>query len=287
MMAVNRMRDLLGFVYGAVYGVALVVPGLSGGTFLVIFGCYDTICEALSLDFKVIRKRFFFLLLFGIGALGGLIGFVNVFTLLLHTFPIQTNLFFTGLILGGLPLILRIATEEEKLNPIYLLPFIAGLALVVSLFLAERAGLFDMGAVRSAGLILSLRIALYAFVAGLVMILPGISGAFVLVAFGVYDMFAGALKSLDFNVLIPAAIGILLGLVAGARLVLLILKKYKLPVYCMIAGMVTGSTVPLFPGGAGFNLPTLAGVLCMALSAWIAWTMGKRETGKQTGDTER
>ena len=48
------MKNLLGILYGAVFGIANVIPGVSGGTMLVAFGCYDKVCGALALDFKEI-----------------------------------------------------------------------------------------------------------------------------------------------------------------------------------------------------------------------------------------
>ena len=277
------MQNFLGLIYGMVYGVAHVVPGLSGGTFLVVFGCYDTVCEAFALNFKMIKKHIIFLLLFGIGTVGGLVGFVHAITFLLDGFAIQTNLFFMGLILGGIPLIVKIATEEEKFKPVCIPPFLLGLGVVISLFLFEKLGVFTMHAALDVDVWFIVRIVLYSFVAAIAMIMPGISGAFVLVAFGVYDMFMTAIKGLDLIVLIPAVIGILLGIVVGAKLILMILKKFKLIVYSAIIGMVIGSAAPLFPDGLGINIATLTGVVCFILGGLISIIMGKKEsTGKST-----
>ena len=275
------MQNFLGLIYGIVYGVAHVVPGLSGGTFLVVFGCYDLVCEAFALNFKMIKKHFFFLLFFGIGTVGGLVGFVHAITFLLDRFGIQTNLFFMGLILGGIPLIVKIATEEEKFKPVCIPPFLLGFGLVASLFFLEKLGVFTMHATLDIDVWFIVRIVLYSFVAAIAMIMPGISGAFVLVAFGVYDMFMGAIKALDLMVLIPAVIGILFGIVVGAKLMLWVLKKYKLIVYSAIIGMVIGSVLPLFPDGIGINFATLTGVVCLALGGLISIIMGKKESNSE------
>jgi len=267
------LRNIFGLVYGIVYGAAHIVPGLSGGTFLVIFGCYDTVCEAFALNFKEIKKHFFFLLFFGIGTVAGIFGFAYVITFLLHSFGIQINLFFMGLILGGIPLIVQIATEETKFKPFCILPFLLGLALVVSLFFIEKVGV----TANSVNLNFTLWITLYSFIAAIAMVLPGISGAFVLVAFGVYDLFMESLKTLDLAVLIPAVIGILFGIVLGAKLILLVIKKFKIIIYSAIIGMVIGSVLPLFPDGFGLNIATLTGIVCFALGGLTAVMMGKRE----------
>jgi len=271
------MRYLLGLIYGMVYGVALVVPGLSGGTFLIIFGCYDVICEAFSLNIKSIKKNFIFLVCFGIGAVSGLIGFAHAIVYLFTTFGVQTSLFFMGLILGGIPLIYKLATQDEKVKPICILPFLIGLSLVVTLFVMKNLGMFGTDVNQEQNFIFIIRIIIYSFFAALAMIMPGISGAFVLVAFGVYDLFMAALKGFEFPVLIPAGIGVVLGIVVGAKLVLLVINKFKLMVYSAIMGMVVGSIAPLFPSGIGLNLATPIGIVCLAIGGWITLTLGKRE----------
>ncbi|MCL2050667.1 MAG: DUF368 domain-containing protein [Lachnospiraceae bacterium] len=269
------MRNLLGLIYGMVYGVALVVPGFSGGTFLVIFGCYDTICEAFALNFKAIKKNFLFLVCFGIGAVGGLIGFAHAIVYLLSIFAIPTSFFFMGLILGGIPMILKLACEDEKLKPVCIVPFLIGFFLVISLFLMENFGIAtDFNQEQS--FVFSLSIMVYSFFTAIAMIIPGISGAFILVAFGVYDLFMEALKSFNFTVLIPAAAGILLGIVAGAKLVLLVISKFKLMVYSMIMGLVVGSVAPLFPSGAGFNTATLLSLICFIIGGLITFKLAQR-----------
>ena len=112
------MKNLLGILYGAVFGIANVIPGVSGGTMLVAFGCYDKVCGALALDFKEIRKNIKFLIFFAIGAALGIVGFSNIITWFFENFPTETYMFFIGLILGSIPLIIRNATVKEKFKPV-------------------------------------------------------------------------------------------------------------------------------------------------------------------------
>lgn len=271
------MRNFLGLIYGMAYGIAQVIPGLSGGTFLVIFGCYDVVCEAFALNFKEIKKNFLFLVFFGTGTIGGLLGFAHLIVFLLSAFGIQTNMFFMGLILGGIPLIVTLATEDEKIKPVCIVPFLLGFGLVFSLFLMEMFGIIGSDIVKELNFIFFVRIFIYAFLAAIAMIVPGISGAFVLLAFGAYDMFLEALNGFDFVVLIPAVLGILVGIVAGAKLVLLVMRKFKLMVYSAIMGMVIGSIAPLFPTGIGINWATLVGIICLGLGGWLTVVMGCKD----------
>jgi len=275
------IKLILGLFYGLVYGIAHVIPGLSGGTFLVIFGCYDTVCEAFALNFKEIKKHFFFLLMIGIGTIGGLVGFVYAISFLFDNFGVQTSLFFMGLIFGGLPLIFNIATSEQRFKPICAIPFILGLALVVGLFLIEKSGAFENDITQTVDLGFALRIVIYMFIAAIAMVMPGISGALVLVAFGVYGTLIEAVKTIDLTVLAPATIGAIIGIVVGARLVLFLLKRFKLMVYSAIIGMVIGSAAPVFPQGAGLNAATLIGVFCFAAGFMAAFLLGKNEMKKK------
>ena len=117
------MQNILAILYGIVFGIANVIPGVSGGTMLVVFGCYDKVCGALTLNLKEIKKNIVFLVFFGIGAVLGIVGFAFVITWLFTNFPTQTNMFFMGLIIGSVPLIIRNATVKDKFRPMCIFAF--------------------------------------------------------------------------------------------------------------------------------------------------------------------
>ena len=56
------MQNILAILYGLVFGIANVIPGVSGGTMLVVFGCYDKVCGSLTLNLKEIKKNIVFLI---------------------------------------------------------------------------------------------------------------------------------------------------------------------------------------------------------------------------------
>ncbi len=375
------LSHLLHVFYGLVFGIANVIPGVSGGTMLVVFGCYDKVCGALSLNFKEIKKNFVFLVFFGIGAVLGIVGFSFVITWLFQNYPIATNMFFMGLIVGSVPLIIRFATVKEKFRPVCIVPFIIGLALVVGLCVLESGttdpysfkiepkgnttsitvinnsgrevngwqlelqgveekndfsldtkldgasfdtayptmdkikGLFGMqipsiapnvikntdgsviapnasytftynGTITEADLgelnvsykmdvmfFLTMMGAL--FVAAIAMIIPGVSGSFVMVTLGVYSTVIGAVKSFDLSIIIPCAIGALIGLVLGARIITILMRKYSLIVYSVILGLVAGSLYAILPQGFGFNIQTLIGVFAFIAGGVLAFITGK------------
>ncbi len=370
------MQNLLAVIYGIVFGIANVIPGVSGGTMLVVFGCYDKVCGALTLNLKEIKKNIVFLIFFGIGAVIGIVGFAFIITWLFTNFPTQTNMFFMGLIVGSVPLIIRNATVKEKFRPTCIIPFIIGLAAVVGLAIAQQGStdpfryeinstsastaitifndtdrtvesweldmgvLVDNGTVSGAesdvnlsmtqkiknlfgaeldaafspdmfrnidGTVIEpngsytfiydgalpedvtpelnvsykmdvkffITMMLALFIAAIAMIIPGVSGSFVMVTIGVYSTVIAAVKDLDFAIIIPCAIGAIIGLVAGARLITWLMKKYSLMVYSAILGLVAGSIYVILPSGIGLNIATLTGFICLAIGAVIALVVGK------------
>ena len=92
----------------------------------------------MALDFKEIKRNIRYLIFFGIGAALGIVGFSNIITLLFEKFPTETYMFFIGLILGSIPLIIRNATVKEKFRPVCAVPFLASLALVIGLAVLEN-----------------------------------------------------------------------------------------------------------------------------------------------------
>lgn len=370
------MHNFLGIIYGVVFGIANIIPGVSGGTMLVIFGCYDKVCGALSLDFKEIKKNIKFLIFFGIGAALGIVGFSNIISLLFDKFPTETYMFFIGLILGSIPLIIRSATVKEKFKPLCAVPFIIALGLVIGLAVLENSsadpapvtvkengnGYYEVTFTNNSSQTINewwlekewdwndpdrgvmvfethdenveltykqgftdkllgkagdeviiptgsaeikpgesatfTVFATYSFIltpkysyevsamfiaavlaasflAAVAMIVPGVSGSFIMVLLGTYATVINAVKEFDFAVLIPTAIGVLLGLVLGARLIRVLLKKFRFMVFSAILGLCVGSLFAILPEGFGFNLDTLIGVFALAIGGFISFIVGK------------
>lgn len=272
------MQYLIAVLYGLVFGIANIIPGVSGGTMLVVFGCYDKVCGALTLNFKEIKKNIVFLIFFGIGAAVGIVGFAFVITWLFDNFPTETYMFFIGLIVGGIPLIIRNATVKDKFRPVCLIPFILALALVIGLAVLKQTTGENAAAAEYTGIIGMLVFFGATFVAAIAMIIPGVSGSFVMVLFGTYQPVIAAIKSLDLAVLIPTALGAVLGIVLGARLITFLLKKYRLIVFSAILGLVAGSIYAIFPPGLGLNSDTMIGAAALILGFGVSYIVGKKTT---------
>ncbi|MDE7230328.1 MAG: DUF368 domain-containing protein, partial [Oscillospiraceae bacterium] len=267
---------------GGVFGTANVIPGVSGGTMLVIFGIFDRLTDSIS-GIRKIFANFWFLFTFALGAGGGILLSAKVINKLFDGFPIQTNLFFIGLIVGGIPLIYKLGTAEKRIKPLCAVPFVIAMAVVIGLTVLEKMNIFELApdVVEGFDFVISLKLMVCAAIAAVTMIIPGISGSFVMMLLGVYQTIIGALESFNFYVIIPFAIGAIIGIIFGAKLISFLIKKNKLMVYSALMGLVVGSVYAILPDGFGFNLQSGYGFACAlfgVLAAVLVEKLGAAET---------
>lgn len=239
---------LLLYTKGLCMGTADVIPGVSGGTVAFITGIYEELLnsiksidkEALQLllrlkivDFwKKVNGPFLICVLGGI--VTSLVSLARLMTYLLDHHPIQIWSFFFGLILISSPLILR---DIQKWNIITVLSFIVGIIgayLITVLSPTETPTnlpfIFFCGA--------------FAICA---MILPGISGAFMLLLIGKYEYMITALIEMNIPVIIVFVLGCFFGLLGFSRFLSWILNHYRFPTLAMLAGFMIGSLNKVWP----------------------------------------
>lgn len=259
------------FLCGVTFGVANVIPGVSGGTMLVVFGIFDRLTEAIS-GIKKIFQNLWFLIFFAIGAGGGIILSSHVISSLFDNFGVQTNMFFIGLILGSVPLIYKLGTSEKSVKPVCIVPFAAAFAVVVSLSVLDKLDIFHFApeAVDGFNIAVTLKLVICAAIAAVTMIIPGISGSFVMVLLGVYETIINAIRDMNMLVIIPFAIGAVFGIIGGAKLISILIEKNKLMVYSALMGLVVGSVYAVIPDGFGFNLQTGYGFVCLLFGVLTA-----------------
>lgn len=236
-------------------GLANLVPGISGGTMLLAAGIYPRFISAVA---EVTRFKFRFrsLLLLGcvIGAAGlGILVLAGVMKDLVVDYRWVMYSLFIGLTLGGIPVVWKLAKPGSR--GLVIAAVIAFLAMV-GLAVLQANGYVGSG---RANFIMFL-------VAGLAgasaMILPGISGGYLLLLLGQYvpvlsgiDQFKEALKSRDFtaaldpamSILLPVAIGVVAGVVIVGNLLQWLLRRYPKATLGALLGLLIGSTVGLFP----------------------------------------
>lgn len=242
------------FFIGIILGIANVIPGVSGGTIAVVFNIYDRLINVISLNVKKIISEWKFILPLGLGMVAGIIGFSKVITFLFENYPMQTNLFFVGIIAGSIPLIFRkikssmneIFSEKKKPYLSTIICFIISLAIMIIMTVFKD---ISTSTIIYTELTMPLFIVLLASGAlgAIAMIIPGISGSFLLLAIGTYATVIGSVSDFNIPLMIPTAIGILIGLLFGAYLVRLLMEKVPAQTYGAIFGLVIGSIFTVFP----------------------------------------
>lgn len=305
------------FFIGIAVGMANVIPGVSGGTLAVVFNVYDQFINAITFNVKNIwhNRRFVFPMLGGM-ALGVLI-FSKLISLLYSNFPFQTNCFFTGLILGSIPLLYSLMIRGGKMNDVVstgsttegagsatagtpsfsvariislVLCALAGFALIMFFFYLEKK--FDKGSIENMILpdwtvMLAIRIFAAGFIGAIAMIIPGISGSLLMLMMGVYTIIITAIPALFDSatftkalfLLLPNGVGVLLGLLCGAKAISLLFKKLPHQTYAVIFGLICGSVFVIFPGWSGFTLPVscITSVLCILAGAAMSFFSARFE----------
>ena len=244
------------FFIGIILGVANVIPGVSGGTLAVVFNVYDRLINVISLNVKKIISEWKFLLPLALGMGAGIIGFSKILTFLFENYPMQTNLFFVGIIAGSIPLVYRkikssmneISSEKKKPYLSTIICFLVALAImIVMTVFKDFSGSSVIYTELSGSLFLLLLVS--GALGAVAMIIPGISGSFLLLAIGTYATVIGSVSDFNIPLMIPTAIGILLGLFFGAFLVRTLMKKVPTQTYGSILGLVIGSIFTVFPLG--------------------------------------
>ena len=247
------------FGVGVFIGIANVVPGVSGGTIAVICNVYDKLIILSSLNFKRIKEAWQDILSLALGIGAGIVLFAKVITLLYRAYPAQTSAFFIGVVAGSIPFLFRktragipaaAVAEDGSLKSGWLYGTLccgaAGFALMLGMFFLQRRGIQTAAVVTAFSPIFAVKLAGMGALAAVAMLIPGISGSFVLLIFGVYPTVLQAVAELNMLLLIPIALGVGAGLVFGARLIAVLLERFPAPMYAFILGLVAGSILYLY-----------------------------------------
>lgn len=230
-------------------GVANIIPGVSGGTIALITGIFERLIHAIkSFNVKAAKlllrgkwaefaalTDFYFLLALFAGVFLAIIVLARLFDLLFMEYPVYIWSYFFGLVLASVYFVGR---TIESWKAAVILSFIIGtvIAFVVSLInpLAENDSFFYL--------------ILCGVVAVCSMILPGLSGSFVLILMGNYQLVAiEAINNRDFMILLPVLIGAVGGLIAFSHLLSWVFKRYKNQTIALLTGFILGSLNVLWP----------------------------------------
>lgn len=287
---------------GIAIGMANVIPGVSGSTMAVVFNIYDRFVNAITVNIKkIIENRRFVIPVVGGMALGVLL-FSKLITVLYENFPVQTDYFFTGLIIGSIPMLFSFMTKKQdgqkftaKKTISVVICALAGFAVLIGFGLLGSD--VDTAKEISKSLPqLTFPLALHIFAAGFVgaiaMIIPGISGSLLMLIMGVYPIVMKSIPALfvpsqtlrAFFLLLPNGIGVLAGLLCGAWIVKTFLRIAPNQTYAVIFGLIAGSAIQLFPGIKGISgvLSGIACLLCALTGIFLAYFSSKVTAKEET-----
>ena len=256
------------FLKGVAISISQLVPGVSGGTIAIILGIYDRLLHAVNNIFNDFKNQYKLLLQVGIGAIVGIFLFSNIVKTLFDTFPIPIGYLFIGVILGGAPLMFKKATVKgfNKKNILFL---VLGIIIVLMMGTPDN----DASSIITT---LSLLNFIWLFIGGVVvavaLILPGISGSFMLFVLGLYNTVITAVSQFNIPILIPIALGGIFGALLSARIIESLLIKYPEQTYILIFGFILGSVFSVFPGFDGLNsvIGVFLGILGFIFTYYIS-----------------
>lgn len=249
-MSRRRVADtFLIFLKGMAMGLADSVPGVSGGTIAVITRIYERLVHAIRslnpMTLGVWRKdgatAFWraidgtFLVTLGLGILSALVLMANLVLFLLAEFRVPVMAFFIGLVLASAGFL-----RHEVKN------WRSTVALACLLCGFTITGLISFASPLYAG-----DSAYYLFFCGAIaicaMILPGLSGAFVLLLLGVYELVLDALRTVDMGIILVFAGGCVIGLLTFSHFLSWLFRQFREQTYAFLTGMLAGSVIVLWP----------------------------------------
>lgn len=288
-------RAALNALKGSLIGAANTIPGVSGGTIAVVTRLYDELIAAVSGFVRTGWKRnLAFLVPVIVGVAVGIVLFARIVEFFMAGYPAQTAFFFIGLILGSVPFLAKV-TLRERFRAWYLVPFVISLGVLVAMAVAGRPPSTEP--VTEVTLANALLIFLAGVVSSATMIIPGVSGSFVLLLIGMYSTFIDAASTLNVGVLAVLVPGFLVGIVAVSKLINLLLSRFHGVTYWAIIGLVLGSLpviwaqaqVGAWLGEAGFA-GAVTSVLALAAGLVLASVLGsdrkeRRRAAVSTGRT--
>jgi putative membrane protein len=237
------------FLKGAAMGAANVIPGVSGGTIALITGIFERLINAIkSFDGQALRHilkgefkaffrytDFFFLVYLFAGVFAAIVSLAKLLEFLFLNYPMYVWSFFFGLVLAS---VYFVGKTVKNWHIAAIISFLIGAGIAISISVltpaSENQSFF------------------YLFLCGVVaicsMILPGLSGSFVLVLMGNYQLvMIDAVNNFDLEILVPVAIGAVAGLIVFSRFLSWLMKRFPDSTIALLSGFILGSLTILWP----------------------------------------
>lgn len=236
------------FLKGIAVGIAMIIPGVSGGTLAVILKIYDDLINAVNQIFKHFKDSMKVILPVLLGAVVGFIALVFPLKWGLEHCPLIVVTLFVGFIVGSLPSLYKNVSGKE--SPISFIWGVIFLALMIGLCFLPSANVNTI----SLNVGTWFYLVLIGFIVSSALVAPGISGSMLLMVLGFYESILNIVSEIikfqnlghNILILIPLAIGIVLGFFIVSFVMGKLLKHYPVPTYFAIMGLIVGSIACIY-----------------------------------------
>lgn len=235
---------IVNMLKGGAIGLAMIIPGVSGGTLAVLLGIYSKIIDAISGLFKSFKSSFLYLLPIAVGAVLAFAALYYPLKYALMYAPFPTMLLFAGFMLGSCPDMVS-AARTDGFKKTDVAAIIIPLAAVIGICFIPNMGNVDLSSSMQWHAYLLLII--MGVLASCALVVPGISGSMLMLIFGYYAPLLSTISALrtDFGhsllVLALFALGVIVGFFTVAKLMQILLKKFRRATMWAIVGFVFGS----------------------------------------------
>ncbi|WPC18005.1 DUF368 domain-containing protein [Pediococcus inopinatus] len=253
-----KTKAYINTMKGFLIGIALVIPGLSGSMFAVVVGLYEKMIEAVSTFRSKPSKNIKFLLPIMLGAVVGVLASTKLVLWLCEQFPVMSYGFFIGLVIGVLPFVYK-KIRQQHLKVWDLALIILGFAFIMVISHQGTEGTSEFVALTNLNGLSDWATIIFAgFFAVSMMMIPGISGAVMLMMVNqygtIYNSVAKLLDTVMFllvgkfdqaksafssvMILLPFIIGAVIGVILMAKVLHFLLNRYAHQVYCAVLGII-------------------------------------------------
>ena len=307
-----------GAIGGVLMGLANLVPGISGGTMLLAAGVYPRFIRAVAeiSTFRFRVRSIVLLACVGLGAVAAIVILAGtVKDLVVHHQWIMYSLFI-GLTLGGVPLLWKMVRPAD--STVVVAAIIGILAMVALVVVHGLGGASEESRAATGGTAAMAMLLLAGVAGGSAMILPGLSGSYLLLVLGQYVVILGAIAAaadaasardwaaaaVTLEVIVPVGIGVIVGIVAVSNVVKLCLDRFPRATLGFLLGLLLGAVVGLWPFqepsqevlkdagqevivAATATLPRLAGALGLVVLGFAASLAVSRLGGEAEGPDGR
>lgn len=285
-------KNIILVIKGFIMGIANIIPGVSGGALALTLGIYEDFIGALSHFFSNVKKNICFLAPIAIGILLAIVSLSRVIDYSFNHFPIPTSLFFVGLVLGGIPMLLSKVkgTKEVKKASSYV---IALITFSIVMIMACSDFIFGEGlkvSLSNMNILDYFILFIVGVVAAATMVIPGVSGSLVLMLLGYYYPILSKikefteLKNLGSNIIILGifGVGVLLGIVLISKVIEYLFQNYEAKTYFGVLGFIIASVIAI-PISTMLNITVvftvpqiIIGIVFMLLGCVISYKLGEK-----------